>query len=114
MEDDPRPSWDDDLPVIRGKSTADSHYKKFSNTSEMETFNSEYIVNLVNNKDFKYEFEEAIKAYNVNLFLASSVTAAVALETALKIAFINVFSEGELPRQYYILTLAEKLKDGGK
>lgn len=114
MEDDPKPKWDDDVPIIRGKGTADSHYRSSEFIGIKDTFNAEYIINKVNSIDFKYEFEEAIIAYNSGLFLASSVTAAVALETALKIAFIHNFSEDELPKQYYILSLAEKLKVAGK
>ncbi|MEK5376544.1 hypothetical protein [Paenibacillus sp. FSL P2-0173] len=116
MDDDPHPDWDEDVPVIRGKGKADSDYDKkiASSKTIANIFNVEELVSTVNDEDFQYEYEEALRAYQEGLFLASSVTAAVALETLLKIAFVKTFSIDDLPKIYYILTLADKLKESGK
>lgn len=122
MEDDPHPYWDNDVPQRRGRANADSHYQEnkvrqanmiSESTHNNNIFDIQSIVKKVNDDDFQYEYEEAVKAYDKGLYLASSVTAAVALETALKLAFTRALSEEKLPRVYYILTLADGLKEAG-
>lgn len=65
----------------------------------------------VNDNDFKYELEEAIKAYNSNLYLAATTTAAVAIETLLKRVIITKLGDKKVPQDQYILSFAKTLQN---
>lgn len=81
-------------------------------SSTFPLFDLESIFNKVNNNQFKYELEEAVKAYNAGLFLASTITAAVSLETLLKSSVISKLGEEYLPKkdnQKYTLNYAQIL-----
>lgn len=114
--DDPKPHYDEALEKRRGAHLADKHYNEYSKQlsvtskeSRYHLFDIEPIISQVGNDDFQYEFEEAIKAYNKGLYLASTVTAAISIETLLKIVVLRTLGEKQLPKPYYILSMAELL-----
>jgi len=80
-------------------------------SSNYSLFDIAPIISKVNDEGFQNEFEETIKAYNAELYLASCVTAAVSLETVLKIALIR---RGiPLQDKKYILDYAKLLQRQG-
>lgn len=128
--DNPKPSYYEGAPIYQGNQLADRHFEKISTSTKNELsskhqndlntldslpdFILEEILQKVNNDDFSYELSEAIKAYKADLFLASTVTIAVSIETLLKIYIINTLGEKVLPRVYYILNLTEILETNKK
>ncbi len=80
--------------------------------ADFHLFDISQIVSKVNDEDFQYEYEEAIKAYNAGLYLPSTITTAVAIETLLKNVIIQRLGERKLPRESrekYILNYANIL-----
>lgn len=86
-------------------------------SSSFPLFELDSIFSKVTNEQFKYELEEAVRAYNSGLFLASTITAAVSLETLLKLAVICKLGEDYLPKkdnQKYTLNYSQILLDNNK
>lgn len=111
---------------LSGEEEADSDYSiyKFSNIIKEVTTHSSYfplfdigpVIDKVDNSEFKYEFEESIKAYNSELYLSSVVTAAVSLETLLKTAVEKRLGNNFLPknnREKHTLQYAQILSRNG-
>ncbi|KMY49196.1 hypothetical protein [Peribacillus loiseleuriae] len=120
----PKPDINFHIPYSEqsGREKCDEHYHNYEfskafkeanmPSSDFPLFEMDLIYSLVNNEQFKYELEESVKAYNSELFLASIVTAAVSLETLLKISIINKLGEDYLPkedRKKYTLNYAQIL-----
>lgn len=80
-------------------------------SSDYHLFDVEPLIEKVKDDQFQYEFTEAIKAYNSQLYLASTITAAVAIETLLQKAIIDKLGADYLPKpkDRYILNLADIL-----
>jgi HEPN domain-containing protein len=84
--------------------------KTVKSSADFPLFDIDAITARVNDDQFRYEFEESIKAYNAGLYLASSITAAVSVETLMKLLFIKHIGKSRLPQKYFITNLVEELK----
>ncbi|GEA17538.1 HEPN domain-containing protein [Moorella sp. E306M] len=114
LGDDAPPHYDPRTPKYQGSQLADRHYYSFlkkEKKKKLDLYDAEAVIAKVNNDEFKYELEEAIKAYNYGLYLACTATAAVSIETLLKIIVVSRLGENFLPKQIYIISLAEVLKN---
>lgn len=113
--EDPEPSFHSRPPIYQGSQLADSHFSKLMQTKHYDHFDINQILVKVNDENFQYELEEAVKAYNADLFLASSITSAVAIENLLKMKIIKEFGEKALPapKDRYIINFANILASHG-
>lgn len=85
-------------------------------SSDYHLFDVEPLIEKVKDDQFQYEFTEAIKAYNSQLYLASTITAAVAIETLLQKVIVDKLGENYLPaeeKERYITKLAGILEKNG-
>lgn len=108
------PHFNSKVPKYQGSQLADKHYNSFLATEKekkLDLFDAEAVITKVNNEEFQYELEEAIRAYNFGLYLACTATAAVSIETLLKIIVTSRLGENFLPKKMYIISLAEVLKN---
>ncbi|UZQ49800.1 hypothetical protein [Clostridium kluyveri] len=88
--------------------------ESYKNISDFNVLDLDYINKKVQDDEFKYEIEESAKAYKAELFLASSLTAQVSIETLLKLAVIKYLGKTKLPNHLYIYGLGKLLNDNGK
>ncbi|MGC8229869.1 hypothetical protein ACP2W0_12735 [Pseudobacillus badius] len=79
-------------------------------SSEYQLFDAEAIMKKVDTESFRYEFEESIKAYNTELYLAASATAGIALENLLRILITHHLGAKALPEKTYIWESNKVLK----
>lgn len=78
-------------------------------------FDIDSVINKVIDEQFRYEFEETIKAYNAELYLASTITAGVTIESLLKNIIIDRLGKQSLPqaKNSYILNYTDILVNKG-
>lgn len=87
--DHPVPEYREDVALYQGNTYADKHYEITNKYKEKKQIDISIALEKYNDPQFRYELEEAAKAYSLDLYLASTVTAAVALETLLKSIIVN-------------------------
>lgn len=113
-----RENWDyfSSQAYQQGSRDADLYYNiskiKLLHSSENATFsviNKDKIIKKIADDNFAYELEEAINAYNYELYLASACVAVVCIETILELAIRKKL--GIQPKQTYIYALAKILLD---
>lgn len=99
--DEPVPSYSEDVALYQGNSCADNHFNLINEkqkNDQINQFNKSVVLKRINDAQFLYELDEALGAYHAKLYLASTVTAAVALETLLKIAIVSELGVEKIPR----------------
>lgn len=114
---DPVPNYDLEATQSRGRSLADKHFRNLEQIGlTLPSLNIKKYLSSIDNEHFKYELKEAIKAFDNKLYLASTVTAAVSLETLLRTTIVSTLGEKQLPqnnRDKHTLNYATILLDNG-
>ncbi|QXE19498.1 HEPN domain-containing protein [Clostridium sp. 001] len=105
---------DDDYNTYKTTRLLKSAVESYKDILDFNILNLSYINKKVKDDEFKYEIEESAKAYKAELFLASSLTAQVSIETLLKVAIIKHLGKDKVPNHLYIYGLGKLLNDNGK
>lgn len=79
--------------------------EKFKPSSNYHSFEIEPLIQKVDSESFRYEFEESIKAYNSELYLAAAAVAGIALENLLKLLIVRRLGRAMLPKNQFIKDL---------
>lgn len=79
-------------------------------SAEYNNFDVETLIRTVDSESFRYEFEESVKAYNSELYLAAGATAGIAIENLLKTLIVRHLGSRALPKRTFIKDFIEVLK----